>query len=282
MILRRKGRSRLARTVDTNSESHAASQAVPHFVSPDSVVRKIWGDADLVLLIFAGSAAEFALNRAVDWLFFTGKIPQDPIGRLFSTVRYAQDILFTDKETALRTLGRINAVHAGVERQRGQRIPDWAFRDVLYMLVDYSERAHHLLYGPLSASDRGELYAVFRRVGEGLHIGELPEEYGQWRGDRQSHLERDLAFSRHTALLYGQYRRHLGEWRYQILLRVQGLLVPERVRRLLRLRRSAALSALAGCYGCLDVVGLPPLVRRLLVQARYWGEVDRFDRRGQR
>ena len=28
-----------------------------------------------ILLIFAGSAAEFALNRAVDWLFFTGNMP---------------------------------------------------------------------------------------------------------------------------------------------------------------------------------------------------------------
>lgn len=60
------------------------------FCNSGSVVRTIWGSRDLVLLIFAGSAAEFALNRAVDWLFFTGKIPRDPIARLFSTVRYAQ------------------------------------------------------------------------------------------------------------------------------------------------------------------------------------------------
>jgi hypothetical protein len=31
-------------------------------------VRKIWGSADTTLFIFAGSAAEFALNKAVDWL----------------------------------------------------------------------------------------------------------------------------------------------------------------------------------------------------------------------
>ena len=37
------------------------------FVDRRSIVRTIWGDPDLVLLIFAGSAAEFALNRAVDW-----------------------------------------------------------------------------------------------------------------------------------------------------------------------------------------------------------------------
>src|ERR671928_1704824 len=97
---------------------------VRDFVERHSIVRKIWGNADLVLLIFAGSAAEFALNRAVDWLFFTGEIPRDPIGRLFSTVRYAQEIVFVDEETARRTLNRINANHGSVEHQRRQTIPD--------------------------------------------------------------------------------------------------------------------------------------------------------------
>src|SRR5215218_8248820 len=144
------------------------------FVDRHSIVRTIWGDPDLVLLIFAGSAAEFALNRAVDWLFFTGEIPRDPIGRLFSTVRYAQEIVFVDRETAHRTLERINAAHRAVERDRMQTIPDWAFRDVLYMLVDYSERAYTLLHRPLSTAQRDDLFSTFRTIGEGLSIPELP------------------------------------------------------------------------------------------------------------
>lgn len=268
----------MAHTFNTDAGSPAISPLKPDFVARGSIVRKIWGDAELVLLVFAGAAAEFALNRAVDWLFFTGKIPDDPIGRLFSTVRYAQEIVFADKETAGRTLERINSIHGAVERQRGQSIPDWAFRDVLYMLIDYSERAHHMLYGALSAAERVELYAVFRRVGEGLKIKELPEDYEQWRTDRQTHLRQDIVFSKHTALLYAQYRKRLGEWRYRILLQVQGELAPERVLRLLRLRRSAIFSALVGGYGYLMAPELKPLVRRLLVQPRYWGEVDKFER----
>ena len=42
------------------------------------------GKGDTILFIFAGAgAAEFALNKAVDWLYFTGKLPTDPLGRLF-------------------------------------------------------------------------------------------------------------------------------------------------------------------------------------------------------
>src|SRR4051812_41282763 len=124
------------------------------FVKQGSIVRRIWGDADMVLVVFAGSAAEFALNRAVDWLFFTGKIPNDPIGRLFSTAGYAQHIVFADAATAAATLGRIRSIHQAVEQQRGQSIPDWAHRDVLYMLIDYSERAHELFERPLTDDER--------------------------------------------------------------------------------------------------------------------------------
>src|ERR1044072_2142914 len=140
--------------------------AIRSFVDRGSIVRTIWGDPDLVLLIFAGSAAEFALNRAVDWLFFTGEIPRDPIGRLFSTVRYAQEIVFVNEEKARRTLDRINAQHASVESQRAQTIPDWAYRDVLYMFIDCSEHADALTYRPLSHSEKNDLFEVFLRIGE--------------------------------------------------------------------------------------------------------------------
>ena len=248
------------------------------FVHKNSIVRKIWGNPDLILLIFAGSAAEFALNRAVDWLFFTGKIPRDPIGRLFSTVRYAQEIVFVGEEEAQRTLNRINAAHRTVERQRSDTIPDWAYRDVLYMLIDYSERAHALLYRSLSASERNELYGVFLRIGEALSVSQLPETYDEWRQDRRLHLVRDLTYSRHTAMLFRQYRRHLGAWRYYLLLQVQALLVPDEVKRLLRLHSIDLLSGLVRTYGILTSFNLRAVVHTLLIPPRYWSELREMDR----
>lgn len=251
---------------------------MPDFVDRRSIVRTIWGSPDLILLIFAGSAAEFALNRAVDWLFFTGKIPRDPIGRLFSTVGYAQEIVFATEETARHTLGRINAIHGSVERQRGQTIPDWAYRDVLYMLVEYSERAYRVLHRPLSASQQHDLYEVFRRIGEELRIPELPPTYAEWRLDRRRHLDRDLAYSRHTALLFRQYRLHLGFCRYQLLLQVQALLVPDEVRRLLRLSPNKLPPGLVRAYGTVARYNLRSVIHGLLIPPRYWAEVRKFDR----
>src|ERR1700760_2016785 len=108
------------------------------FAHPDSIVRTIWGRGDTVLLIFAGASAKFALNKSVDWLYFTGQLPADPLGRLFSTVAYAQQIVFSPGDRALAAIERITAIHRGVETRRGDSIPAAAYLDVLFLLIDYS------------------------------------------------------------------------------------------------------------------------------------------------
>ena len=247
------------------------------FARRDSIVRRIWGDADMVLLIFAGAAAEFALNRAVDWLFFTGRIPGDPIGRLFATAGYAQHIVFADEATAARTLSGIRAAHEAVERQRGARIPDWAHRDVLYMLIAYSERAHELLERPMSAAEQEDLFDIFRRVGTGLGVRDLPATYAEWRIDREKHLRADLALSEGTKALYASYRAHLGAWRYFLMVWVQAAMAPRRVRALLRLRGGWLLRPALRVYPFLARAGLRPLIQRLLIPPAHLPAVHALD-----
>ena len=232
-----------------------------------------------MLLVFAGSAAEFALNRAVDWLFFTGRIPADPIGRLFDTAGHAQHIVFADEATAARTLDGIRAAHEAVERQRGERIPDWAHRDVLYMLIDYSERARELLAGPLTEEQQRDLYDVFHRVGTGLRIPDLPSSYAEWSVDRDAHMHRDLARSAGTDALYARYRDELGPWRYRLLVWLQGILCPARVRDLLRLRSASWLRPMLRLYPMLVRIGLRSAIQRMLMPSKYLPAVRALDAR---
>jgi uncharacterized protein (DUF2236 family) len=204
-----------------------------YFVAKTSVVRRIWGKADTVLFIFAGAAAEFATNKAVDWLYFTGRLPADPLARLFSTVEYARRIVFADRAGAEQAIDTITAIHAAVEAKRGQTIPAWAYRDVLYMLIDYSIRAFELLERPLTTAEQAEVFDVFCRVGRRMGIPELPATHAAWLLDRQLHLQQDLLRSTFTIDLYRQYRRHLGPWRYRLLLQGQRLVAPRPVRQLL-------------------------------------------------
>ncbi len=145
------------------------------FVANNSVVRKIWGQADTVLFIFAGASAEFALNKAVDWLYFTGKLPADPLGRLFSTVVYARKIVFSKTEDANKSIDLLRQIHTSVEQNRGATIPGWAYRDVLFMLIYYSIAAYELLEKKLTGAEKQEVFDVFYRVGTRMGLKELPD-----------------------------------------------------------------------------------------------------------
>ena len=172
------------------------------FVPEESIVRKIWSRGDTVLLIFAGASAEFALNRAVDWLYFTGRLPADPLGRLFSTVEYARQIIFSPTDAALASIDRITSIHKGVEQARAARIPDAAYLDVLFLLIDYSIRSFELLERKLSRQERGEIFVVFHRVGVRMGLKELPDNYEDWAIRRVRYLKENLVRSDFTVDLY--------------------------------------------------------------------------------
>jgi uncharacterized protein (DUF2236 family) len=248
-----------------------------YFVRPGSVVRQIWGDADVILLIFAGSAAEFALNKAVDWLFFTGRLPADPIARLFSTVRYAQEIVFAPDDRARQAIARMHTIHKGVEQNRGYSIPDWAYRDVLYMLIDYSERAYQLLHRALTDPERDELFQTFRAVGAGMGVPDLPTTYTDWRVDRQKHLDNDLARSEFTDQLFRRYQEQLGTWRYKLLRRVQSILVPIQVSERLDLTPDPVLPHSIGLYKVLNALRLRSVVQRILLPTEYLAQIQGLD-----
>lgn len=68
----------------------------------------------------------------------------------------------------------MRAIHAGVEASRGSTIPDWAYRDVLFMLIYYSIKAFELLNRKLSLTEKEEVYQVFYQVGNRMGLEKLP------------------------------------------------------------------------------------------------------------
>src|SRR5687768_4905281 len=200
------------------------------FVPKGSIVRQIWGKGDTILFIFAGASAEFALNKAVDWLYFTGRLPNDPLGRLFSTVSYARQIVFAEQNAAFRAIDKMRSIHSAVETSRGSTIPDWAYRDVLFMLIHYSIASYEVLERKLKEHEKEEVFEVFQRVGSRMGIVGLPYTYQEWLIMRDEHLEKDLKKSHYTIDLFKQYRKHLGPVRYKLLKEGQVLVAPKQVR----------------------------------------------------
>ncbi len=248
-----------------------------YFTEKDSIIRKIWGKADTVLFIFAGASAEFTLNRAVDWLYYTGRLPADPLGRLFSTVAYSRMILFSDEENALKYIDQVTAIHQSVETSRGTKIPAEAYLEVLYMLVDYSIRACELLEKKLSGKEKAEIFDVFAQVGTRMGLESLASSYEEYVGDRRQQLTNGLFYNQYSEDLYRQYRKHLGPSRFLLLKQVQLLVAPQQVNHKLNRYQIKWLLPLLQLYKILRFFKLENWVKTAMLPQEYARQLKNLD-----
>lgn len=219
----------------------------PHpFTCP--AIQRIWGSPDAILLFFAGGAAEFAAIKAVDWLFFTNRLPAAPIERFFETVRFAQRVFFGTHSQATAAIASITRIHRHVEAARGAPIPEWAYRDVLFLLIDYGERAHTIIYGPMSASDRQAHFEAILALGRAMELPGMPASYAAYLAQRHQQLVDDYAASALTERLFDSYRAAIGAWRFRLLRLIQASLLPEELRPVLGLQANWLVDRLLRCY----------------------------------
>jgi hypothetical protein len=248
-----------------------------YFVEKTSVVREIWGKGDTVLFIFAGASAEFALNKAVDWLYYTGKLPADPLKRLFSTIGYARQIIFSEKKEAFQAIDKITSIHSAVETSRGGTIPDWAYRDVLFMLIYYSIASFELMERKLTMQEKEDIYNVFYRFGNRMGLKQLPANFDKWLTVRDEHLQQDLERSNYSSDLYKQYKKHLGAIRFKILLEAQILVVPQKVNVLLELRKVSLLTPLLFLYKLSRKVKMDWFFKSIILPKEYQEQIKALD-----
>lgn len=248
-----------------------------YFVEEGSIVRKIWGKADTILFIFAGAAAEFALNKAVDWLYFTGRLPKNPLGRLISTVNYAKIIVFAEEKAATQAINQMNKIHAQVEEKRGFKIPEWAYRDVLFMLIDYSVRAFESLERKLTFDEKEAVFKVFTKVGNQMNIEGLPANFKAWEEMRSLQLQANFEYSKYTKDLFKQYRKNLGALRYQLLLEAQILIAPPQIKKLLNFRKRSLLFAVIPLYKASRVIKADYLLKEFLLPKTYKADIKSLD-----
>jgi len=254
-------------------------QSVYHPTLSSPVTRRIWGSTDAILLFFAGGSAEFAAIKAVDWLFFTGRLPAAPVERFFETVRFAQGVFFADTAGAAEAVERINRIHRRVEEARGEEIPQWAYRDMLFILIDYGERAHEVVFGPMTEAERTSHFEVALALGRAMHLSGLPATYAEYRDQRHRQLLEDYARGPLTEELYTSYRRALGSWRYRLLRLVQASVLPEELRDVLRLESSPLVEELLRRYRFVPGGGnkLRPL-HNVLLPGRFAKQLRQLER----
>ena len=168
-------------------------------------------------------------------------------------------------------------IHTTVEQKRGATIPDWAYRDVLFMLVHYSIASYELLEKKLSVAEKEEVYNVFYRVGERMGLKALPLTYLEWLPVRDAHLVEDLQISKFTNDLFQQYKKHLGAMRFKVLTEAQKLVVPNHVRALLHFNDFSLLTPAVPIYKISRLMKMDWLLKNILLPSDYKDQINELD-----
>ncbi|WP_047866620.1 oxygenase MpaB family protein [Rubrobacter aplysinae] len=192
-----------------------------------AATRRVWSTPDAVLLFATGLLSEFAHNKAVDWLWVSRSAHKDLLERSLDTAAFLQDVFTCHPSAAMAKVDRINRVHAEAQRVRGEAIPHWAYRDFIYLFIDYGERVHEIVYGRMSEKDRVEHCRSMLELGSAMEIADLPSTYEEYRVQRHKQLLANYSRSALTDRLLKEIGSIVGPWRYQVLLTVQSGLLPE-------------------------------------------------------
>ncbi|MEO5907363.1 MAG: DUF2236 domain-containing protein, partial [Saprospiraceae bacterium] len=164
-----------------------------------------------------------------------------------------------------------------VEASLQQKIPDWAYRDVLFMLIYYSIESYELLERKLSAEEKEDVFDVFYRMAVRMDLKGLPQSFNEWQVMRNEHLENNLYKGEFTIDLFKQYKKHLGYFRYMLLLQGQILVVPPSVNQLLKLGKFSWLSLIMRPYKFSRKLKLDWALKSLILPQKYIDQLKDLD-----
>jgi len=147
----------------------------------------------------------------------------------------------------------------------------------LFMLIHYSIAAFELLERKLNDRDKDEMYQVFLAIGQRMNLKDLPADYKTWLVMRREHLLADLQKSHYTIDLYKQYRKHLGSFRYWLLLESQKLVVPTIVYELLNFKSVKWIRLIIPFYKFSRTFKFDRTIRAIILPPKYKAEIKALD-----
>lgn len=94
---------------------------------------------------------------------------------------------------------------------------------------------------------------------------------------RETDMQNNLAKSQYTIDLFKQYKKHLEPVRYFILIEVQKLIIPERVRKLLGFKKVSFLTFILPFYKLSRVLHLDDQIKKSLLPKKYVKQIYELD-----
>ena len=146
------------------------------------------------------------------------------------------------------------------------------------MLIYYSITSFELLERKLTSAEKNEIVETFYRIGKRMNMTDLPNNYSEWSLKYTIHLEENLENSSHTKDLFRQYRKHLGAFRYFVLLEIQRILLSARVNNLLELGAPRLANRFVYLYKLTRRSGLNKLLINAMVPKKFRNQVRSLDK----
>jgi hypothetical protein len=87
----------------------------------------------------------------------------------------------------------------------------------------------------------------------------------------------DLLESKYTTDLFKQYRKHLGAFRYKVLIDAQKLVVPGHVKRLLHFTDFSLLTIVVPIYKISRVLKMDKFLKNALLPSEYKTQIKELD-----
>ena len=237
--------------------------------------RSLWTDTDHILLVYVGSAAEFALVEENHWLFYTNKLPSAPLNRLVSTLVWNRKVMEIPQSEAIVLAKTIRGFHDTVEDERrneeggAPKISNKAFRAVGAMLIDYAILAEEYLSGTtVSDSDCETYYKDQKQFFEAMGITGWEDSYDEYRTSRTLEIQDDLLPNVFTDKLFDSYRQDLGWFRYTLLHLFMGYFLTEEVRAKVNIPKRTWFKPAYALYPLIHGTALAKVVHVLLLPKR--------------
>ena len=111
-----------------------------------------------------------------------------------------------------------------------------------------------------------------------MNLNELPVNYKQWTMSYATHLKNDLQKSEHSIDLFKQYKKHLGNFRYWLLLETQKKVVPGIVSEMLDFGKISFIEIILPFYKLTRIVRLDSAIRSLILPTEYKETIKALDR----
>ena len=146
------------------------------------------------------------------------------------------------------------------------------------MLIYYSIASFELLERKLSNEEKDEIVSIFARIGCQMQIDDLPSNYSEWKRTYERQITSSLKKSSFTEDLFKQYKKHLGAFRYFLLLDIQRMLVSGYVNKLLSLGRPRIVRWLIPVYRQIRKYKFHKMLILMMVPRKFKDQVMAMDR----